>query len=456
MSVVSTPATEGCGCGSCKDQHMTPSPVRIARRYLVAAHAPFDVASIEKLRKDFLVLLKNVDRVASYEDLTKLNTAVKTWKGYYDGTIQNLLRGLSDTLWFVLTGEVKYNDFYADQHKGWAKHWEKKIREGYWSLYSELGSFPYEPLGLWLNKWGGRYSAEQGKADILAKWEREKKKWSDKTKREARKAWAALDEYITWVGQRKEGTSPVQEVREVYQQDVDGFSVTFVRMDGSQDYIQDAIEKFKVGIAHYRERAAKVFPLLLGPAKLPIQFRGDQGIDCGGFYERRHIAICPISSPPKEYSHVIAHEMGHHVYQSYLSDDAKKFWDAAIRQDYAEADLNEILMQWREAEWYMDVVKRLALTDPTLALQIDGLARENDWGSREDAVKYLQRNGPKVHVPTHPITGYATKNPEEAFCEALGRLVGYGPRAVHPQILQWITIILPREVKVASWVSGDD
>jgi hypothetical protein len=432
---------------------MTPSPVRVARRHILAASAPFDVASIEKLRKDFLVLLKNVDRVASYEDLVKLRAAVRTWDDHYDDSIQRLLRGLSDTIWFVLTGELKYNDFYADQHKDWTGYWDKKIRAGYWPLHSEFMSLPYEPLELWLNKWDGRFSAEEGKASILAKWEREKKKWSDRTKREARKAWTALDEYVTWVGQRKEGTSPVQEVQEVYRQEVEGFSVTFIGMDGDHDYYRAAIEKFKVGIAHYRERAAKVFPLLLGPAKLPIQFRGDQGIDCGGRYEGRHIIVCPISSPPKEYSHVIAHEMGHHVYQSYLSDDAQEFWSAAIRGDYAEADLNEILMEWREGEWYMDVVKRLALTDSILALQIDGLARQHDWGSRDDAVKYLQKYGPKVHVPATPITGYATKNTEEAFCDAIGRLVGYGPRAVHPLILHWLTITLPREVKVAKKVA---
>lgn len=432
---------------------MSPSAGRVARRYLFAANVPFDAASIEKLRKDFLMLLKNVDRVSSYEDLTKLKTAVRTWNDHYDDSIKKLLRGMPDTLWFVLTGDVKYNQFYADQHKEWTGYWDKKIRAGYWPLHVELMSFPYEYLELWMEKWNGRFSVEQGKADILAKWEREKKKWSDKTKREARKAWAALDEYVTWVGQRSEGTVPVQEVQEVYRQEVEGFSVTLFGMDGDQDYIRRAIEKFKVGLAHYRERAAKVFPLLLGPAKLPIQFRADQGIDCGGRYEGRHIIVCPLSEPPKEYAHVIAHEMAHHIYQVYLSNDARLFWSAAIRQDYVDADLNEILAEWREGEWSMDVLKRLALTDPILALQIDGLSRANDWGSRDDAVKYLQKYGPKVVVPAHPITGYATKNTEEAFCEAIGRLVGYGPRAVHPLILHWLTIILPREVKVARKVT---
>lgn len=428
---------------------MTTSPSRVARRYVLAAYAPFDADSVEKLRKDFLTLLKNVDRVASYEDLTKLKTAVKTWNDYYDDSIQRLLGGLSETIWFVLTGETKYNEFYATQHKDWYDYWNKKIRAGYWPLHIAMVGFPYERLESWLNKWDGRFNAEQGKASIFGKWNSDKKKWADKAKREARKAWDELGEYITWVGQRRDKTSPVQEVKEVYRQEIEGFSVTLFGMDQSKDYRLAAIEKFKLGLAHYRERAAKVFPLLLGSAKLPIHFRGDQDIDCGGRYEVSRIVVCPIDAPSKEYSHVIAHEMGHHVYKTYLSEAAHNFWIAAIRQDYTEANLNDVLSEWREGEWGDDVVKRLALKDPILALQIDGLIRSHNWGPREDVVEHLQIHGPNVKVPATPITGYATKNYEEAFCEAIGRLVAYGPRAVHPLIRNWLTIILPSEVKVA-------
>lgn len=430
---------------------MRPSASRVARLHL-AAFVPFNAASIEKLRKDFLMILKNVDRVTTYEDLTKLKDASSVWNDHYEETVQGLLKGLTDTMWFVHTGDTKWNQYFEPQVKDWIAYWDKKIREGYWPLHVEMMSFPYERLEWWLKKWDGRFTAEQGKADILAKWEKDKKKWSDKTKREARKAWTALDEYITWVGQRREGVAPVQEVQEVYRQEIEGFSVTFIGMDRDASYLRQGIEKLKVGLAHYRERAAKVFPLILGPAKLPIEFRGDQGIDCGGRYERNHIVVCPISEPPKEYAHVIAHEMGHHVYQSYLSEGAQRFWSAAIREDYGEADLNDILAEWREGEFSLDVVRRLAKTDSILALQIDGLIRRHDWGPREDAVKYLQKNGPKVIVPSTPITGYATKNTEEAFCDAVGRLVAYGPRAVHPLVLHWLKIILPRELKVAKKV----
>ena len=425
---------------------------RVAARHLRAITVGFDQSSIEALRKDFLTLLKNVDRVATFEDLVKFSTAVRTWREHYLQTMDSIHKGMTDTMWYAFTGGTKYDPHYDPQVRDWHKYWDTRLRAGYWPLYGVLGSVPYESLRSWMRKWDGRFTEDKARESILDKWQREKKKWSDRVKREARKAWPELDEYVKWVFQRRD-SNPVREVQEVYQQTVSGFSVTFVGMDGDSDYNKTAREKLQVGLAHYRERAAKTLPLLLGSAKLPIFLMGDQGIDCGGKYERDHIVICPVSAPPKEYTHIIAHEMGHHLYRVYLSASDTDFWYHAIKQDYAEADLNEILQAWLPSEWYMDTVKRLAGTDSVLALQIDGLAVANDWGPRSDAEEHLQKWGPKVRVPMNPITGYATKNAEEAFCEAVGRLVAYGPRAVPPVILSWLQLILPREIKVASRVN---
>jgi hypothetical protein len=185
-------------------------------------------------------------------------------------------------------------------------------------------------------------------------------------------------------------------------------------------------------------------------------FDGEGNIDCGGRYEGDHIISCPISGPPKNYAHFIAHEMGHHIYRVYLSEADHDFWSAAVGQDYAEADLNDLLAEWREGEWSLDVVERLSQTDPVKALQISGLTIYGHLGdTRDDVVKYLEEHGPRVRVPTHPITGYSTKSSEEAFCEAVGMLVGYGPRAVDPMVLGWLKTILPREIRVAAHVGGD-
>lgn len=425
------------------------TPSRVAARYLQAITLGFDTGNIEALRKEFLMLLKNVDRVDTFKDLVKFSAAVRTWREHYLQTMDSIHKGMTHTMWYAFTGDTKYDPHYDPQVREWHKYWDTRLREGYWPLYSALGSIPFESLHSWMRKWDGRFTEDAARESILDKWQRDKKKWSDRVKREARKAWPPLDEYVKWVSERR-STNPVRDVQEVYQQTVSGFSVTFVGMDEASSYASTALEKLQVGLAHYRERAAKVLPLLLGPAKLPIFFMLDQDIDCGGKYERDHIVICPVSDPPKEYAHIIAHEMGHHLYRVYLSNSDTDFWYHAIKQDYAKADLNEILQAWLPGEWYMDTVKRLASTDPVLALQIDGLAVANDWGPRTDAEAYLQAKGPEVYVPLHPITGYATKNAEEAFCEAVGRLVAYGPRAVPKVILSWLQLILPRELKIAS------
>ena len=46
-------------------------------------------------------------------------------------------------------------------------------------------------------------------------------------------------------------------------------------------------------------------------------------------------------------------------------------------------------------------------------------------------------------VPKSPITGYAGKNTEEAFCEAVGRLVAYGPLVIPETVRGWLRAVLP-------------
>jgi hypothetical protein len=436
---------------------MIPSSARVAARYLQAAKSPIDTATVEKLRKDFLVLMRNVDRVTTIEDLSTLVQGAHTWATHLENTMEGIIRGMIFTFRWAINGEPKYSQYTDDEVREKAKYWEARLRPGVWPLVGEMRSIPFESKRGWLDKWGGRRKEDLWGSDVLYEWDKSKKKWADRTKRIARKAWDTLDTYLGTISSISGGSTPaVQDEYETYRQEMEGFSVTFVGMNRGIDYLDAGVEKFKDGLAHYRERAAKVFPLLLGSAKLPIEVRGDQDIDCGGVYKGNAIQVCPVLEPPKRYAHIIAHEMGHHIYRSYLSEAAETFWYHAITQDYVDADLNDILAEWHEGEWAISAVPRLALTNPVVALQIDGLAatHSHNWDKREDAVRYMEEHGPKVRVPLHPITGYATKNPEEAFCEAVGRLVAYGPRAVDPVVLGWLQTILPRDIRVAHRVDS--
>ena len=68
---------------------------------------------------------------------------------------------------------------------------------------------------------------------------------------------------------------------------------------------------------------------------------------------------------------------------------------------------------------------------------------------KEDFQEALDSGVTTLSVPKTPITGYAGKNPEEAFCEAVGLLVAYGPRAVHEKIRHYLEIVIPGKVKLA-------
>jgi hypothetical protein len=68
----------------------------------------------------------------------------------------------------------------------------------------------------------------------------------------------------------------------------------------------------------------------------------------------------------------------------------------------------------------------------------------------KDLIEYLDTGGdPVISVHTKPISGYANKNPEEAFCEAIGLLVAFGPRTVDEQVQSWLKEIVP-SLRIAS------
>lgn len=411
----------------------------------IAAEVTLDFSWVAKMRKDFLTLMKNIPRVDSYAKGAVLRDAFKTYRKNFDEIVfkrfvNQDLYGLEENPYVNRPGLEKREIEYI----------EKKLRKTGWDFSIELRL----PLG-----YPDEYNSE---AVVLQRYKNEARRWEARLRRKAQIFWKELKETIDWYnkfGRKPEGQAPDFPVT-VPDRDrvtLEGFSTIIEGYDPSSETDVDALAKVREGLRLYRKRAAQVLPLLL-QKQLPIIVDFKAGLDVGGRYERSHIILNPLGhitdKNPNIVAHVLAHEMGHHLFKM-LPGDAEKFWYAAIRSDYGDLDVRDLLARWPASiEWSMDFVDEMATKDPILALQVDvlGYGHQNRtrFDKREDFQHALDAGETTLRVPKSPITGYAGKNAEEAFCEAIGRLVGFGPRTVLPIIRHWLDIVLPGQVKAAA------
>ena len=281
-------------------------------------------------------------------------------------------------------------------------------------------------------------------------------KWERRVKKTARDAWKVLWEFADWWEQRQGKTFEVnvptdEKVR------IEGFPVNLRGMDGLSDYqkkkLPEYIDILKAGLKHYRSRASQVLPLLLKRG-IPIEADFRCTIGEGGEYRNKNLMVCPSAfENPKRMAHIMAHEMGHHLWRTYLSGADQEAWYRFISGNLGKLDLMDAA---DTAEKYGDRSlfnnKGLKKKDPILYLQLMGLY-DNPYTKKvmqnilnPDQLREAVLDGrlPKtVNVQSKPISGYAASNPEEAFCEAVGLLVAYGPAAVFGEVRSMLGQILP-------------
>lgn len=377
--------------------------------------ATLTTSTVDTLRRDFLVLMRNVELVKDYETAKVLDKVFRT----YAARFYNLIyRGLTPHL-------VKNGDPY----------WDKRVREDTWRFYTEL-RLPLEPL------MDPPYSP--GKSVLFARFERARDKWVRTITRYARKAWTALRDLLAG-RDTVEFADPTSSLI-----DIVGFKVEVV---GWKPKAADYLDRLSGGLRWFKERARKVFPPLLTPYVrfvLNLHDKEDIGDGAAATYGDNTINLSFwIATDPKGSAKILAHEMGHHVYRTYLSGDDKALWTALQKGDIGTLDLRDVLAVWPEnGSPYWIVDNPLKETDPVLYLQIYTAMlphdRDRTWFTTKAEVETLIASGKTtIQVFAHPITVYAATNPEEAFCEALGLLVAYGPRAVDPVVRQWLQTILP-------------
>jgi hypothetical protein len=394
----------------------------------VAARAvKLDKKFVDKLRKDFLVLTGNIPRIRSQDDWEKVRKGLNVWRKHFDSVIferwlNNLPMG------------------FDEKQK---KNLERYVRDPAWSLSIEVAGFP-----------------DTENDPVLMK------RWHQRVKRKGQKLWKqlkwAIEDYERFLEMDWDKKEPGLQTELATDENhrLAGFNVLIRNFDPGFKLNYESLGAVEAALAAYRKRASKRFPLMLR-AQVPMVIDFDAKFNTGGTYASwvgtGEIMINPHKALGEKSMDgmvkTMAHEMGHHLHQKYLSGQASKLWDMTIRGDYGAVSVQSLLDAWPDGMWTHEFAEYLAPKDSIMSLQVDALMQDhksNAIDKKEDLQALYDEGTTTLNLPKTPISGYATKNSEEAFCEAVGLFVAYGPRAVHERILRTLRTILPGDLKMAS------
>jgi len=447
---------------------------------------------IQRFRKDILALAKAADRVQSISQAQEVSAAVNRWREHFDSftaTVRQDLEGrIRSSQYPGRTSPANVQDARAFLDRALKPMWEFAYEVGRvpssqipvkdssgnpWrppeELFEELVRF-YLDRGYASSREDAEaqtrsyltrrplWSRQEAEVEALGKWKDEARKWANRIRAKARKSWSVLGDLAEWSASLRGGQEPIPFlVPEEEVVSLSGFRVVFRGFEDSP--YQDKLPIVRQGLALFRERSQQTAPIILQrmvPVHIQWNFEAGVPSSAGAYYERGMIHVTPweLGSDIRRFVWVMAHEMGHHLYQTVLSGDARKTWGGLIRGTSKDLDLRRALRKMESvgASWVIDSALKKA--DPILHLQLSALeygpASSQGLDSAEDIRDYLEGGGPPVvRVPGLPISGYANKNPEESFCEALGKLVAFGPKAVPDMILGMLRQVLPT-VRISS------
>jgi hypothetical protein len=403
---------------------------RVVARFLVAKQVPLTVERIRQVQQEAEVFARNAELLDNESDHGRVQKAAYAWRDATKPLHREAMKVANDL-----------SDAMEDRAK--AKRLLDTWRAKFMPLFDvvlEVGSLP---------DW--QY------------WTRLKFPWIQKVRAVA----AKLDETVTFLGTlKKKKMTPMVHQLTTEQRTLEGFDVHLTEYDGENPAHDDAFQVLREALKTYRQRAQAAMPLLL---KMKLPFFVDFSITpsltgISGHYAGSHIYINPFSfsSGPKTMAKTLAHEMAHHIYHVKMTAPERAFWQKALAADWTEIDLTDVLAEWdRRPEYWAAFMTDLRKTDPVLYLQVEGALshsqampkelRDDEGWSRENLRRYLEKGGKrKVRVPASPITAYAATNASEAFAEAIGSLVAYGPRAVPSLVREWLNFIFGSQVKLGA------
>ena len=433
-------------------------------RTRIATHYDLTPETVAQLRKDFLGFMTRVSKIQSFDDARKFKLAVRAWSDTFEGFLVQIRQELEGR---------KYQSHKTPANPENAEYYLKNQKD-VWTFQFEMMhslSIPDEEELAKERKQFNDWQAYKQTGLTLTEEEQfnrwmEKKQlatWEIRVRGKARAAWKWLEQFAQWTmneGSSGGGGKPIQlQVPSVDNVELEGFKVRVVGWEGTE-FQKKGMEIFKAGLRYYRQRAAAVYPWIL-KHQLPLiaDFSDTSGRGEGAAtYMGSSIEVSfwvIHEEDPRKFAHAMAHEMGHHAWRTAIDSEGRKFWGEAIHGAQTNLDMREVLKMLHPGETLWDLENRIMHEDPILYLQLQTLIhdrayRDKDLITLTSIKEYLDKGGdPIFRVPLEPITGYAGKNEDEAFSEAVGMLVAYGSKAVLPAVIHRLQLLLP-EIRVAS------
>lgn len=398
----------------------------------LAAATPFDAERLEGIQRDVETFLQNYDRVQTEQDFDRLFRATVVWRKKLDRDYRAVERFLRD----AAMNDPKVKDLDRQLNI-----WRKKLHP-LWEVRHAINPTNWEHWNA-DPPWSG------------------KRKWRNELQ-QALKGFPAMIKWLTGLGKRRKIRPVTQDVTE-RNFSVDGFPAMAIGFDPDDPKHVKALANLRTGLKHFKSQAQRYMPILLKKmVPMVLHFNVEDLPGRQGQLGDGNINVYPLNiSKPVNFVHTVAHELAHHHHHNIIPHQAWAAWIKLFRGDFGNLDLNEVLAKWPVGSPDLDWFK-LRTEDPVLYIQMWALSAghikavppqlKDDW-RRENIQRYLDEGGnPNLRVPMSPTTPYGASKPEEAFAEAVGMLVAYGPRAVHPTVRRWLQVVMPGVVKLGSAV----
>lgn len=346
-----------------------------------------------------------------------------------------------------------------------ASSWPTWLMEG--TGLEKVGQFP-----AYLPEWG--IEPADGYAHTLQTIKRVRVRWERELRAAFRGAWELLADVPHWQvgGVRLFNTAPANTLVLRFARPVnlrvEGLDVRTVGLDElGETEARKVVSQLARVVRHLRQTTARTMPWFfrrLPPVELDAYCPGANDGVRGQYWPSwlggPRIALCAqamLNNDVGVMAFVLGHELGHHLWHTSLSEDAKNEWKG-FRDDWFDLPLAEIVRRWATTPTanQEEFLRRLDHDEPLVALRVRRLfrlGRPLGAASTLAELRVLAKEHRTMRVRTEPITRYGETSDEEAFCEALGLAAAYGtkipseagePWRLGPQTVAQLQTVVPQ------------